>query len=81
MVMARVASKDGLGTISSPGMEPCTSSSVAPHRRCQRRQSGAVANSGSPLSASRMAGPILRLGMMASFDFVAGDATAAGLDQ
>jgi len=58
-VIARVALNDALGTISSPGIGPATSALVAPQRVCQRRISGAVTKSGTPLKASRTARPIL----------------------
>jgi hypothetical protein len=37
IVTARVGLKEALGTISSPGIGPRTSSSVAPYRVCQGR--------------------------------------------
>ena len=38
MVRARVVSREGRGTRSSPDMGRWSSSSVAPQRRCQRRR-------------------------------------------
>lgn len=54
MVMARVAVKWGRVTSSSPGRVPCTSCSVAPHRRCQLRSAGETRNDGSAAMVRRL---------------------------
>jgi hypothetical protein len=60
MVIARVALKDALAKMSSPGIGARTSWSVAPQRWCQRRHSGAVTNSGEATTTFRRLRPILR---------------------
>ena len=57
MLMARVELKEDFGTRSSPGIGARASALVAPHRKCRRRTSGAVANRGSATRTSRSAGP------------------------
>ena len=52
-VTALVALNCARRTTSSPGIAPCTSAAVAPHRRCQGRTSGVSRNQGTAVRVSR----------------------------